>query len=630
MMQPSQSTRNKPSGNKKPSGRSALTATSPLSIICAPLTWFLLCYALFVLPVLLVGLFAAVVSRNPTYRLEAFDSLSAGVLAQGLTGLFFFYQNVFLLILGNVCFPTFFRLSQLVPKAPFRWHRSHVSHLRLDRFRRLVKDEAATVFIMGISASSVPLLVTPQTTGWDIMNYLQIREFLPSVLSATVWRIYVPGQQLPVSLAEMGVGPLSHLHLRFTLRGDFTDDQCALNPDGSLKEASEIEFVYDPDEPQAQAGSSKTGGTVGTRLEGCSHIPRGKNKRFVEALEQEHRNEDGQPLPAPNKRPKRSIATTRKGKERSQPGENNDDEDDEDDEDFVEVLEDEDEFNGARKFSAREDRSLNIKTDETSNSEAYRRPHQCHHHYPKKKVGRTSNSIHLFYERVSLDENGKPGQEGDMHFRCFHRRRKVFTVTQSANHHLGKLINHLKSDFPGLHCLFLVLKSRGKDMVISQEEQDFASGRIAFDTAAETQYFWNVQGAPGTLPAAFDKQKTCSVGVADSDKGYWHFFLRDRTLGITPRYDTFNISALDCSSTPGPRYYVDEGSMVCLILDSFPLRFESQPVTSTLFFKVVSSSSFIHRAMTRFRPTLADDLSWTYRVHEGPGHSSLAGHLIYV
>jgi hypothetical protein len=55
-------------------------------------------------------------------------------------------------------FPQFFRFHhvlELLDKR--RYHRSHISHMRQDRLRRLVKHNYYTIFVLGAGGRSVPI-----------------------------------------------------------------------------------------------------------------------------------------------------------------------------------------------------------------------------------------------------------------------------------------------------------------------------------------------------------------------------------------------------------------------------------------------------------------------------------------
>ena len=53
--------------------------------------------------------------------------------------------------------------------------------------------------------------------------------------------------------------------------------------------------------------------------------------------------------------------------------------------------------------------------------------------FKHQSTGRKCTSpIYHFYEIVPLDVAGKQGEDGDVHYRCFHGGRKIITVTAKA------------------------------------------------------------------------------------------------------------------------------------------------------------------------------------------------------
>ncbi len=89
--------------------------------------------------------------------------------AAGITGLVFyflatvfFYRKSLSILASNLTsipvsalHPMLFHLNGLIPKPPYRFCHRHVSHMRLDRFHRLVSEMTSTVFVVGASDSSV-------------------------------------------------------------------------------------------------------------------------------------------------------------------------------------------------------------------------------------------------------------------------------------------------------------------------------------------------------------------------------------------------------------------------------------------------------------------------------------------
>ena len=49
------------------------------------------------------------------------------------------------------------------------------------------------------------------------------------------------------------------------------------------------------------------------------------------------------------------------------------------------------------------------------------------------------NPIHYFYEQVDRGTNGLVGNPGDKHFKCYHRNRKVRTLTKSVKYNLTSM-----------------------------------------------------------------------------------------------------------------------------------------------------------------------------------------------
>jgi hypothetical protein len=48
-----------------------------------------------------------------------------------------------------------------------------------------------------------------------------------------------------------------------------------------------------------------------------------------------------------------------------------------------------------------------------------------------QRVSRKKNPIYHFYEEVQHNHQGKVGNPGDKHYRCWHGNRKVLTITRA-------------------------------------------------------------------------------------------------------------------------------------------------------------------------------------------------------
>ncbi|KAF5329115.1 hypothetical protein D9758_017952 [Tetrapyrgos nigripes] len=128
--------------------------------------------------------------------------------------------------------------------------------MRSDRWRKIIsKSESPfTVFIRDASKGTLCLSVNKDTTVQDmlVMIFSRNSDSLPASacisLAASNRFLYLP---LHESLGNLGIGSMSMITLRVrTLGGSAIsrDDQCAVGSDGKLLDASEIDWVHDPED----------------------------------------------------------------------------------------------------------------------------------------------------------------------------------------------------------------------------------------------------------------------------------------------------------------------------------------------------------------------------------------------
>lgn len=150
--------------------------------------------------------------------------------------------------LGQACSPRFLAFHQLCETmvAPDGFpprHRTHVSRMSSDRYKRLIKENTFTMFVQGAGARTVPLckffhvarstckanirydikVVNENTTTTEIMETLARRQLIPSKYHEDYLlalckspRYRIPGWE---TMSQLGIGSLSHLHLRVQLLG---------------------------------------------------------------------------------------------------------------------------------------------------------------------------------------------------------------------------------------------------------------------------------------------------------------------------------------------------------------------------------------------------------------------------
>ncbi|KAJ6617932.1 hypothetical protein B0H10DRAFT_2189745 [Mycena sp. CBHHK59/15] len=169
-------------------------------------------------------------------------------------------------------------------RTPWRFRRDHVSHMRLDRLRRAwpghdssgntsktySSDGVIMIFVNVASADTVALAVTPATSISDIREVICHRGYIPC---SDQGPIYVSGLWRPLrsseTMSSLGVMSLRHFSMPPRLLGgtdetvvlnEYGWEQCGLNPDGSLKEASNIQFSnHGPDSRLPSPAPSEAG-----------------------------------------------------------------------------------------------------------------------------------------------------------------------------------------------------------------------------------------------------------------------------------------------------------------------------------------------------------------------------------
>ena len=121
-----------------------------------------------------------------------------------------------------------------------------------------------------------------------------------------------------------------------------------------------------------------------------------------------------------------------------------------------------------------------------------------------------------------MNSNKVRGNPGYKFYKCYHGQCKTLTITKAMRSSLnGKsihmcvitsdiqyisigLVGHLKTHFPAMYRLFLVLKDR--DEPPSEDEIAIASGKKTFDPTKAAEYLVKLEKASATLVDAFAKQ----------------------------------------------------------------------------------------------------------------------------
>ncbi|KAJ7301364.1 hypothetical protein DFH08DRAFT_827634 [Mycena albidolilacea] len=137
------------------------------------------------------------------------------------------YVTLLALCAANMAFPAFFSLSQFLFCENIRYHRSHWSHIRSDRFRRLVDNGTMSIFVQGAHRRTVPILfsfaVVPKDSTINyVLDTLRMRGHIP-INSHRSHSLYMPGRLRRLfgylTMAELNLGSLSHLEIRVRILG---------------------------------------------------------------------------------------------------------------------------------------------------------------------------------------------------------------------------------------------------------------------------------------------------------------------------------------------------------------------------------------------------------------------------
>jgi hypothetical protein len=141
----------------------------------------------------------------------------------------------------------------------------------------------------------------------------------------------------------------------------------------------------------------------------------------------------------------------------------------------------------------------------------------------------------LFYEIVNTNASGRPGNKGDVHYRCLHGLHKICTITQGMNGNLhcnvsflpiillinfmrySGLKNHLRVHIAPMYQLYCVLNGRPEPP--TAEDIAIASGKKPLSEKAQAEYIKKLESASENIKRAFQEQEAraaVSVCVVDT------------------------------------------------------------------------------------------------------------------
>lgn len=168
-------------------------------------------------------------------------------------------------------------------------------------------------------------------------------------------------------------------------------------------------------------------------------------------------------------------------------------------------------------------------------------------HYSKHLQGIKKNPIHLFYEIVPTGNNGKLGDDGDIHYRCLHGAHKVCTIKKTMKSNLTGvstscficvtyllsvaftvLVNNLKPITP-MYNLYRILRDREEPP--TSNEITMASGKKALDGRTEAEHLKLLEKSKENIKKAFEDQKARAVVSDQTCKFTFYLSLPNRDYG---------------------------------------------------------------------------------------------------
>ncbi|KAF5317589.1 hypothetical protein D9758_018466 [Tetrapyrgos nigripes] len=290
------------------------------------------------------------------------------------------------------------------------------------------------------------------------------------------------------------------------------NSQCAVNPDGSLKDASEIVFYNDVDDMEPISGPSATGAASGD-----TRLSRNKHSKMLQAVEDGATDED------PPKRKKRRMKKGKKSVKGSNSSEGSDYEEDglsmDSSEDPVSDILNEERaailtaktFPPKPKISKpakkkrrvqKEKGNLNQRqsagaktlsraatVEEVEDEEA---PPQRTISSANLGSAKRTNPIYLFFKEVSVNAKGLVGEKGDRHFQCLHGSQHILTITKKMNGSLNG--------------------------PITQQEIDIAAGRASLDATFQAALDDEIEKRQETIKESFSRQQAAAQEPWDQAK----------------------------------------------------------------------------------------------------------------
>ncbi|KAK7001098.1 hypothetical protein R3P38DRAFT_2796132 [Favolaschia claudopus] len=309
--------------------------------------------------------------------------------------------------------------------------------------------------------------------------------------------------------------------------------QCALDKDGNLKDASEIEFYNSESDEKPTAPPA---GTAAPRR----GLRKRKTDRLTLGLKAQQADDDGNSKPVPTTKrpaapraprvklvPETATEAADKDFDDMPDLENLSDSEDEFDDDSDDGLDNEElaDLLPTKTVPARGGNSSRLQKrkrgveetrvprrqatveevedeDDSASQQNTATTEEQGDDYPKQTF---KNPIYCFYEPVGKNSEGFTGNPGDKHYKCRHGNGRIITVTKKMRYNISGLTTHLRKDFPVMYRLYQALYTR-RDEPPTQQEIDLARGKIPVDSEAAKLYLGRIETATANIIQSLENQ----------------------------------------------------------------------------------------------------------------------------
>ncbi|KAG6808577.1 hypothetical protein H0H92_003665 [Tricholoma furcatifolium] len=313
-----------------------------------------------------------------------------------------------------------------------------------------------------------------------------------------------------------------------------SSDGCAVGTDGELKDAKDIEWFEDKDNDHPMTGPQE--GVLDAPIRRGSR--QRNNERLMQATATEKLNEFGSLTkkfaPSTQKTQYRSRKQSKDIKSTSIEEDNDDSEDGDfhGDSDEAESVEEQDDdeglpisnrelaeslpskmipttgrYSGKRKRGSNLSTAVNRSDNEASSQATNGLTVEEGDNSQKSRVNAKRNPIYHFFEAVNCGADGHRGDPRDRHYKCYHGNQKIVTVKASMKSNLSGLFKVLKEASSPMYTFFLLLKERGPDDPITQDEIHIAAGKTMIDSRKSAEFVAMLKEKKESIEKAFQKQR---------------------------------------------------------------------------------------------------------------------------